>query len=71
MKYVVRVTETLSHTVIVEADNMEDAEYKAEDAYCDGQIVLDYYDFDDHRTQAIREATDKDIEWFDVLEVKE
>lgn len=68
MKYIVRVTETLSRTVVVEADNMGDAECKADDAYCNGKIVLD---FDDHGTQAIREATDKEIEWFGVLEVEE
>lgn len=70
MKYRVRVTETLSHTVIVEANNMQDAEIKVNKAYDDGQIVLDYDDFDEYNIEAIREATDSDNEYYDILEVE-
>lgn len=71
MKYVVRVTETLSHAVVVEADSMQDAEDKVNKAYDNGQIVLDYDDFDEYTIEAQREATDFDNEYYDILEVEE
>ena len=71
MKYVVRVTETLAHTVIVEAESEWDAENKVDQAYYDGQITLDYDDFDEYGVQTIREATDFDNGFYDVLEVEE
>ena len=71
MKYVVRVTETLSHAVVVEADSMQDAEDKVNKAYDNGQIVLDYDDFDEYTIEVQREATDFDNEYYDILEVEE
>ena len=71
MKYVVRVTETLSHTVVVEANSMQDAENKVGKAYDDGQIVLDYDDFAGYNVEAIREANDFDNKYYDILEVEE
>ena len=71
MKYVVRVTETLAHTVIVEAESEWDAENKVDQAYYNGQITLDYDDFDEYAINAIREATDFDNSYYDVLEVEE
>lgn len=71
MKYVVRVTETLSHTVIVEANNMQDAKNKVNKAYDDGQIVLDYDDFARYNVEVVREATDSDNKYCDILEVEE
>ena len=70
MKYVVRVTETLARTLIVEANSMEEAEDKVDRAYDDGQIILDYDDFDEYEVEA-REATDFDEGLYDVLEVEE
>lgn len=71
MKYLVRITETSSRTVIVEADNMQDAERKVNNAYYDEKIVLDYDDFDEYEIETIREATNNDKMLYDVLEVEE
>lgn len=71
MKYIVRVTETLSHAVVVEADSMQDAEDKVNKAYDNAQIVLDYDDFDEYTIEAQREATDFDNKYYDILEVEE
>ena len=71
MKYVVRVTETLARTLIVDANSMEEAEDKVDRAYDDGQIILDYDDFDEYEVEARREATDFDEGLYDVLEVEE
>lgn len=71
MKYLVRVTEELTHAVVVEADSMQDAEDKVNTAYDNGQIVLDYDDFDNYEIDALREATDSDIKYYDILEVEE
>lgn len=71
MKYVVRVTETLTRTLIVEANRMEEAEDKVDRAYDDGQIILDYDDFDEYDIEVQREATDFDEGLYDMLEVEE
>ena len=71
MEYLVRITETSSRTVIVEADNMQDAERKVNNAYYDEKIVLDYDDFDEYEIEAIREAANNDKMLYDVLEVEE
>ena len=70
MKYVVRITETLVRTVIVDAENEQDAEDKAHSAYDDEQIVLDYSDFEECEIESLREATDFDNSLYDVLEVE-
>ena len=46
MKYKVRIIETLSRVVEVEAEDDMDALNTVEDMYCDSQIVLDSEDFD-------------------------
>lgn len=71
MKYLVRITETSAHTVIVEANSMQEAEDKVNNAYDNGQIMLDYDDFDEYDIEVQREATDFDKELYDVLEVEE
>lgn len=71
MEYLVRITETSSRTVIVEADNMQDAERKVNNAYYDEKIVLDYDDFDEYEIETIREAANNDKMLYDVLEVEE
>lgn len=71
MKYIVRVTERLAHTMIVEADNMRDAENEVNKAYDNGQIVLDYDDFVGYDIEAIRKANDFDNKYYDILEVEE
>ena len=71
MKYLVRVTETLAKSVIVEANSKEEAENKVDQAYDDAQIVLDYDDFAEYEIEAIREANDFDNKYYDILEVEE
>ena len=71
MKYIVRVTERLAHMMIVEADNMRDAEDEVNKAYNNGQIVLDYDDFAGYDIEAIRKANDFDNKYYDILEVEE
>ena len=71
MKYLVRVTETLSQTFIVEADNEMDAESKMHNAYNNSEVVLDYDDFDGHDIEVLREATDGDKKFYNKLEVQE
>lgn len=44
-KFSVEVTETLQRTVIVEAENANDAEILAKKAYRNQDIVLDHNDF--------------------------
>jgi hypothetical protein len=46
MIYKVRIIETLSRIVEIEADDEYDALSIAEDMYCDGGIVLDASDYD-------------------------
>ena len=45
-KYQVRIVETLSRVVEVEATDEVDALNTVEDMYCDGGVVLDSDDFD-------------------------
>lgn len=44
-KYVVYVTETLQRKVIVEAKSLTEAEEKAQEAYENEEITLDYNDY--------------------------
>lgn len=71
MKFVMKVTETLSRTVIVDANNKDDAISKVEQAYDNEQIVLDYKDYDGYEISAVRIACPGDLEWYGELEVKE
>lgn len=44
-KYIVYVTETLQRKVIVEAKSLTEAEEKAQEAYENEEITLDYNDY--------------------------
>lgn len=44
-KYVVYVTETLQRKVIIEAKSLTEAEEKAQEAYENEEITLDYNDY--------------------------
>lgn len=46
-KYAIRVVETLARTVIVEAENFEDAISQVEDAASSGEFILESDDFDE------------------------
>lgn len=71
MKYLVRVTETLSQSFIVEADNRGDAADKVYEAYDNGEISLEYDDYDGHDVEVVRKADETDTKYYDELEVKE
>ena len=71
MKYIVRVTETLARTWVVDADSKQEAEMKVQNAYNDGQINLDYDDYDGCDIDVVRTATDNDCTYYDILEVEE
>ena len=70
MKFVMKVTETLSRTVVVDANDKDDAISKVEQAYDNGDIVLDYNDYDGYDISAARIACPGDLEWYGELEVK-
>lgn len=71
MKFVMKVTETLSRTVVVDANDQDDAISKVEQAYDNEDIVLDYKDYDGYDISAVRIACPGDLEWYGELEVKE
>lgn len=64
MKYVVKVTERLVTHVVVEADSADEAENKAEQAHIDGEINIDYSDYDGVDCECLREANEHDIHEF-------
>lgn len=71
MKYVVQVVENRTRSVIVEAENRTQAETKTRQAYNDGQIILNYDDFDGCFFRCKGRATENDILNCDILEVEE
>ena len=44
-KLKVKIIEELSRDIVIEAESIEEAREKAENAYRDGEIVLDYDDY--------------------------
>lgn len=71
MKFVMKVTETLSRTLVVDANDQNDAISKVEQAYDNEDIVLDYKDYGGYDISAVRIACPGDLEWYGELEVKE
>lgn len=71
MKYLVKVVETLSRHVIVDAENLVQADEKVRQAYIDGQIVLDYDDFEESYIEAKRMVTDDEASYYETLEEEE
>ena len=70
-KYLVKVTELLTMRYIIEAENEEDAYEKIADEYQDGNITLDFDDYNGYEIEVMREATENDMKYFDILEVNE
>jgi len=62
--YLVTIEETLSRTVKVKAENLEDAEDIVGSAYNNCEIILDAEDFVDKEITA-REATDEDLDLYE------
>ena len=69
MKHVVRVTEFLTRYIVVEVDSIADAIGKAYKAHYDGQISLDYKDYDDVAMTHVRIACPGDLERYEEVEV--
>jgi hypothetical protein len=65
--YLVTIEETLSRTVKVKAESLEDAEEKVGAAYNDCKIILDAEDYVD-TTFSTREITDEDLYLYEKLE---
>ena len=64
MKYIVKITEELTRHVIVEAENPNEAEILAEDAYNEEKIVLDYRDYCGVSIDYDREAEEDDVGYY-------
>lgn len=45
--YAITIKETLSKTVLIKADNLDSAVERVEEAHKNGEVVLDYEDYDD------------------------
>lgn len=61
-KYVVSVEEMLSRAVVVEAEDVYDAEDKVEEMCNNGIINLTAEDFADRNVNFVREAEDMDLQ---------
>ena len=61
MKYVVEVTEKLVKHFVVEADSEREAEDKVFNAHQEGEIGLDYSDYESADCKCLREAFEDDI----------
>lgn len=64
--YLVTIEETLSRTVKVKAESLEDAERKVESSYRDCDIILDSEDYVDTEISA-REVDDEDLSLYEEL----
>ena len=71
MKFAVRITEYLERTVIVEAEDFEDAKNNAEYAYNNGQVSLDYRDYNGYNIGLTKIATPGDLERYEKVGVSE
>ena len=69
-RYIVRVTETLSRSWVVEAENENAAGAKIETAYNNGDVILDYDDYSEFDIEVTREATENDTTYYDIWEDK-
>lgn len=73
MRYAIKVEEILSRTYIVEADNLDDAIQKVEDAYDARKIVLTCEDYTEYDIGASKYWTngevpkDADVRYYETL----
>lgn len=68
--YLVTVEETLSRTIKVKAESLDDAELKAEEGYYKEKIILDAEDVSSRNFTA-REVTDEDLDLYYEMESEE
>lgn len=66
--YVVKVTETLAREWIVKAENEEEALAKVTERYNNGELNLDYDDYEEYDIEVLREASKNDVIFYDILE---
>ncbi len=69
MKYVMRITEMLTRTIIVDAEDWADARDKTEKVHNDGQVVLGDRDYNGYEIDAVRIAYPGDLERYEEVEV--
>ena len=70
-EYLVQVTEYLTTQHIVKAENEAEAREKVANEYHNGNITIDYDDYNGYDVEVVREATTNDTKYFDILEVSE
>ena len=68
MKYVVEVTEKLVKHFVVEADSEREAEDKVFHAHQEGEIGLDYSDYESADCKCLREAFEDDVKDYEEVE---
>lgn len=66
MKFAVKMTKILERTIIVEADNYEEAKKKVRDTYCRG--VLGIHDYNSKMKVNFTEDTEVDVETMNISE---
>lgn len=72
-KFAIKIKETLARTVIVEAENIDEAIQKVTDAYEAGRIILDSDDYDGACIESSEyfnggKVTDEDVSYYWHLE---
>lgn len=68
MKYLVTIEETLSKTVLIEAESEEEAVDIVEDKYRNADIILDSENFCDKEITARLSTHDDDISLYEEIE---
>ena len=70
MKYIVGIMEELRRSVMIEADNEQDAVDAVRNAYDKYEIVLDDPCFVGRKFEVVRKADDLDMSYYKKLEAK-
>lgn len=67
--YLVTITETLTRTVAVRTDNEDKAREIVEEKYNDGEIILDYDDFNEWEIHT-RKHRNEDLSLYEEIEAE-
>ena len=67
MKYIVRIEELFIKDVIVEAEDIYDAEDIVQDLYSDGKIEVNVKHFESSSVDALREADNYDEQCYECV----
>ena len=66
MKHLVKLAEVFEYTFMVEAENANEALDKAEELYADGDVQIDYRNFDHYDMSYLGEPTPAGEELYDL-----